>query len=159
MDHIVNKTVSLGDTGISLHTPAPVYVWWGWWYSRPTEIQSPSILYLAKFTFGGGGVLQTNWNPKSLNLAKFSFGMGSGCTLDQLKSQVPSSAQIFIWGGGGALDQHSWNTWVGALKEFSTKNSGNWNVVVHRRQSLTHYVCGDSKLHKNKNHCRNCINK
>ena len=33
----------------------------------------------------------------------------------------------------GTPDQQSWYTWVGALKEFGTKNSGNWNVLVHWR--------------------------
>ena len=65
--------------------------------------------------------------------------------LDQLKSKVPQSGQVFIWrgegilwtnsnpksqpsltifiGGGGLWTPHLSNTWVGTLKEFWTQNS------------------------------------
>ena len=79
-----------------------------------------------------------------------------GGTLDNLKSKVLSPGQIFILEGRGVLQTnanpmhqvltkflflgevvlwtpHPSNTWVEALKEFCTRNSGNWNVVVHRR--------------------------
>ena len=79
MDHIVNKTVSLGDTGISLHTPAPVCVCGGGG-GTPDQLKSkvPLSSIWPNLHGGGGGVLQTNWNPKFLNLAKFSFGWGWG---------------------------------------------------------------------------------
>ena len=54
---------------------------------------------------GGGGVLQTNSNPKCQELPKFSFGKGEGGTPDQLKSEVPRTAQIVMGGGGLTPDQ------------------------------------------------------
>ena len=66
---------------------------------------NPRSLNLATFSFLGVGVFWTNWNPKSVNLANFFFiSGGGGHTLDQFKSNVPSSDQIFIW-EGVTLDQ------------------------------------------------------
>ena len=50
--------------------------------------------------FGGGAPDQlNNPNPKCQDLSKSAFSRREG----------------------GGLDQHSWNTWVGALKEFWTQ--------------------------------------
>ena len=74
-------------------------------YSGPTQIQSPSIW--PSFHFPWEGALPwINSNPKSLNLAKFSFSLGGGITVDQLKSKVPQSGQVFRGRGvGGSLDK------------------------------------------------------
>ena len=64
---------------------------------HPWEIQRLVSTY--PFFGGGEGVLWTNSNPKSLNLAKFSFSLGGGITMDQLKSKVPQSGQVFRGGG------------------------------------------------------------
>ena len=94
-----------GDTAISLHIRAPQNRWGGRGgaYFRPTQNTNICL--------------------------NFNF-LGGGCTPDQLKLKVPRSAQIFIVGGGrgGIPDQHFWNTWLMALREFWTKISGNWNV-------------------------------
>ena len=119
-----------------------------WWWSRPTQTQIAKIcpnMYL-----GGGpcqlkpkvprsvkmcifrvevgwGVIQVNLNPKCQDLSKSAFGGGQGgggSGPGQLEPKVPRSDQICILEGegrGGGSDQHSWNTWVGALKEFETK--------------------------------------
>ena len=61
--------------------------------SRPTQTQSAKI---CPIFIGEGGVIQIISNPKCQDLPKFPLG-------------------------GGTPDQHSWNTWVGALKEFWTQ--------------------------------------
>ena len=62
--------------------------------------------------WGGGLLLWPNSHPKSLNLAKFS--LGGECTLDQLKSKVPQSGQIFEFVGGrvgGQIQTWSPKSW------------------------------------------------
>ena len=82
---------------------------------------------------GGGGPGQLE--PKVSRSVQICIWRGvrgrGGGGPGQLKPKVSRSDQICILegrGGGGGSDQHSWNTWVRALKEFWTKNSGNWNV-------------------------------
>ena len=103
---LLNEMVSTGDTAISLHIRTP-------WNSgggggcNPDKLKLKVPRYAQIFIFrriGGGGLLLTNSNSKCQDLHKFSF-----------------------W-GWGTPDKQSWNTWVGALKEFWTKNSGNWNM-------------------------------
>ena len=59
-------------------------------------------------------------------------GVGVGVLSRPTEPKVPRSVQIWMGGGGawvvveeeegvGGSDQHSWNTWVGALKEFWTQ--------------------------------------
>ena len=97
--------VSAGDTAIILHTHTHTHF----------------------FISGGGGVLWTNWNPKSLNLAKFSFSvegegrvlwtnsnlkslslakfhLGGRGILDQVKIKGPQSGKVFM-GGGDTLEK------------------------------------------------------
>ena len=59
--------------------------------------------------YSWGIVVQTNSTQSAKICPNLHFRVGGGT-------------------GGGGSDQHSWNTWVGALNEFWTKNSGNWNV-------------------------------
>ena len=55
---MIKKTVSLRDTAISLHTPAPTLVSWG--YCGPSQIPSPKSW--PNFHFGvGGGTLDTTF--------------------------------------------------------------------------------------------------
>ena len=104
-------------------------------WSRPTKPTSAKICPNLHFQGGWGGSDQLN--PKCQNLSKSAFLRGEG---------MPRSVQIFIFRGGvgdGGPDQlnlkcqdlsksawgggwyrpYSWNTWVGALKEFWTKIS------------------------------------
>ena len=48
-------------------------------------------------------------------------GGGRGWYYRRTQIQIAKIWPNFHWGGP---DQHSWNTWVGALKEILTKNSG-----------------------------------
>ena len=81
---------------------------------------------------GGGVILQTESNPKCQDLSKFRFSFGWGwvgrgegysSTPGQLKSKMPRSEQIFIFGGRGGLQTNIPEIIEGggALKEFSAK--------------------------------------
>ena len=119
----LNKTVSLGDTAISLHTPAPTqvcccfFLGGGGGYSGPTQIPSPSIW--PSFHFRKGGPTQT-WSSNISDNFHFLGGWGGGGNsgptqapslsiwpnfhfLDQLKSQVSQSGQVFIFKAGRVL--------------------------------------------------------
>ena len=62
-------------------------------------------------------------------------GGGGGGTLDEVKPKVPTSLTIFIWKvGGGYSGYHIAQILeLGHSRNFRVQNSGDWNVVVHRR--------------------------
>ena len=67
---------------------------------------NPKVPRSVQICIWGGGVGGWGWcgpdqiNPKCQDLSKSAFSEGGG------------------GGGGRGSDQHSWNTWVGELKEF-----------------------------------------
>ena len=105
-------------------------------WSRPTKPTSAKICPNLHFQGEWGGLDQLN--PKCQNLSKSAFLRGEGMPRSvqififrggvggwwsrPTQPKVPRSVQICM-GGGGGTDQYSWNTWVGALKEFWTKIS------------------------------------
>ena len=101
---------------------------WGWW-SRLTQ---PKVSKSVQICILGGGVVvvQTNSTQSVKICPNLHFFLGGVVQTNSTQSIKICPNLHFRVGGGGVVgsDQHSWNTWVGALKEFWTKNSLNWNV-------------------------------
>ena len=117
----------MGDTAISLHIRAPRNLGGG--VVQTNSTQSAKICPNLHFQGEGRGVVQTN----STQSAKICPNLHSGGGIQTNSTQsakICPNLHFWVGGGegGGVSDQHSWNTWVGALKEFWAKNSGNWNV-------------------------------
>ena len=118
---------------------------------------NPKSLNLAKFSFsvcgwGGGVLLRTNSNPKSLNLGKFSFSVGGwvggGVTLDQPKSEVPQSGQIFIFMGEGLV--HPNFHWGGCtLDQLKSKVPHQLKSEVFQSGQI--FILGQGTLYTNSN--------
>ena len=91
--------------------------------SRPTQPKVPRSVQTCIFQGGGGGPDQLN--PKCQDLSKSAFsGWGGGVVVVQ--TNIP---EILEWG-------HSRNF------EHKFCHAILWKPL-HRRESLTHYVCGD----------------
>ena len=75
---------------------------------------------------------------RSVSIHQIPHKSGDGGSPDQLKFKVPRSVQIFILGGGGGPDQHSWNTWMAALKDFWAKYLPNLTREAFASQITPH---------------------
>ena len=114
--HILNETVDSIFGGYRSKSPHTGQL-------KSKVPQSGHVFTFVGWGGGGGGTLD-QLKPKVPQFGQV-FMLGGGAlgrdTLDQLKSKVPTSLTIFF--SGDWVGTHSSNNWVGALKEFLTKNS------------------------------------
>ena len=94
------ETVFLGDTTISLHTPAP-HIRGGVGGPRPSQTQStkicPNLLFVGGrgIVWGGGGG-ETNPNPKCQDVSKSAFSRGGVVVQTNIpKSNVKVKQEYF----------------------------------------------------------------